>query len=470
MGLLSKTTVQALTDKVVAEATAQLTAVDTSRTAWAVGSLYNLVDALGDPDLEIALGAAANRIDETLDQSNWMYHQYLPGGSSALATDTIPPSVDMVANDARKALYTAIKSYVTSSIGGKATSVDAYLTAVGARIHPVFAEIARRCENTAFKTSGVSANVFAPRYSSIAPTGCFIGTAGSWTNKTAAAISPTGTDITGWAAQNDFVVIGFDRPFQAIALQFPTPASTDIAAEFYYSSGGVSYTKITSGLTDNTVGATLSDYIIWTPPSDWARTNLDTGGNYYDAADLYPRYYLAIKRTGATLVTPPTIAWVRGIPTVCYRDTTGFSGLVTQPPLALVRITSAAGGTVTVTLPKACPPGSSTWSSIISDYASFDFLKALKFEVLCITGGGNSNTITISYKNQAGASSTQAQTLWNMSGAAVGDIWPTAATYLTLKSPDTGVEKFLSTDWAATANTTRVVLAVTHVLERTPTL
>ena len=76
MGLLSKTTIESVTDKIAAEIQVQLNALDTMQASWSGESLFNLIDALGDPDAEIALGSAANRVDQAMMPENWHRHGY----------------------------------------------------------------------------------------------------------------------------------------------------------------------------------------------------------------------------------------------------------------------------------------------------------------------------------------------------------------------------------------------------------
>lgn len=458
MGLLSKTTIESVTDKIAAEIQVQLNALDTMQASWSGESLFNLIDALGDPDAEIALGSAANRVDQAMMPENWHRHGYQR--DTSVVIDQNPMVKAMIADTARKAFYQDLKSYIESENGGEYANVAAYLAAVGASLHPYFAEVAYAVSANALQnSSGLTPGVFTPVHGTIPPNACYVGTAGSWTDDTTDAADVGASDVAIFASDNDCVVLGFNRPVSAIAVQLGTKASADCDVEFTYSAGGTTYNTLT--VTDGTTGMGASEIITFTPPSDWAMTNVDTGGNYYAATDLVPRYYIQMKRTKDTVVTPPVVTWFRGVPTEVYNSSGRLSGLVKQPPLALVRITNAAGGTVKVI------------DTITPNTTHFDLPgDHLKFEVLAIGTGGNSNTITISYTDQDGNAATKAQTAWNMSSVAAGDLWPASTSYLKLAASDTGILTFLTTAWAATANTNSVILAVVSDIPaaRTPAL
>lgn len=458
MGLLSKTTIESVTDKIAAEIQVQLNALDTMQASWSGESLFNLIDALGDPDAEIALGSAANRVDQAMMPENWHRHGYQR--DTSVVIDQNPMVKAMIADTARKAFYQDLKSYIESENGGEYANVAAYLAAVGASLHPYFAEVAYAVSANALQnSSGLTPGVFTPIHGTIPPNACYVGTAGSWTDDTTDAADVGASDVAIFASDNDCVVLGFNRPVSAIAVQLGTEASSDCDVEFTYSAGGSTYNTLT--VTDGTTGMGASEIITFTPPSDWAMTNVDTGGNYFAATDLVPRYYIQMKRTENTVVTPPVATWFRGVPTEVYNSSSRLSGLVKQPPLALVRITNAAGGTVEVI------------DTITPNTTHFDLPgDHLKFEVLAIGTGGNSNTITISYTDQDGNAATKAQTAWNMSSVAAGDLWPASTSYLELAAGDTGILTFLTTAWAATANTDSVILAVVSDIPaaRTPAL
>lgn len=460
MGLLSKTTIESVTDKIAAEIQVQLNALDTMQASWSGESLFNLIDALGDPDAEIALGSAANRVDQAMMPENWHRHGYQH--DTSVVIDQNPMVKAMIADTARKAFYQDLKSYIESENGGGYANVAAYLAAVGASLHPYFAEVAYAVSSNALQnSSGLTPGVFTPIHGTIPPNACYVGTAGSWTDNTTDAADVGASDVAIFASDNACVVLGFNRPVSAIAVQLGTTASADCDVEFTYSAGGTTYNTLT--VVDGTTGMGASEIITFTPPSDWAMTNVDTGGNYYAATDLVPRYYIQMKRTKNAdgILRLPIVTWFRGVPTEVYNSSSRLSGLVKQPPLALVRITNAAGGTVEVI------------DTITPNTTHFDLPgDHLKFEVLAIGTGGNSNTITISYTDQDGNAATKAQTAWDMAAVAAGDLWPASTTYLELAAGDTGILTFLTTAWAATANTDSVILAVVSDIPaaRTPAL
>lgn len=462
---LSKTFIENATDKIAAQAQTILDALDTCRDAWDEDSLYGLVDALGDSNVETALGWAAARADAALYPEHYGLNTYWK--SAGVQTDN-PGDVlgGMVRLEAWKDFLNAINTYVTSSDGMAQSSLSAYLTGISARVHPIVNEIALGIGSNIFALSGATPDVFAPAHDTVLPDAVYVGTAGSWTDDTTDATSTAAGDVVFFAADDDIIALGFERKVNAVAFALGTLSSANVALELYYSAGGSTYTQIgASDITDGTTGMTTSGLIQFTIDGSWVRTNVDTAGNDWDGSgtDMTPRYYLLLKRTEATVVTPPVATQIQAVPEpiLSGRTTTGgvtrYSGLVTQPPLGILDISAA--NTISLL----------TGTNLTPNYVDFDHPAKLKLKVLAIQGTPAAiSALTISYTDQGGTAATQAQTIsWTPS--AISEEWPAGASYLSLGS-DTGVRGLAATGWTVTTTMTNCILAVVNKAERTPAL
>ncbi len=453
MAALTKTSIEAITDKVAAMAQAKINAHATMQSGHTIESLYKLLDALGDQDAEIALGSALNRCDESILTENAAYHTYQYG--TGTSNDSLPTLKNAVLDAASKGVYSTLNSYINSENGGD-TSFAAFLAAVGAYLHPVFAEIAYGANSAAFTSGGTSPNVYSPAYDTENAKAVYVGVPGTFIDKTVDAGDVGEGDFEYFTSNNDEIVIGHDRPFY-LAIQNGTLANVDCGVEWYYSAGGSTYTQLTEGtnLTDYTDGMTKSGLIIPTI-TGWTRTNVDSGGNYFAATDLVPRYYLRMKRTTNTVGTPPVGTQISIIPDPVY-DGTRLSGLVTQPPLAILRITAA--NTISVL----------TGSNLEANRVQFAAPGSLRLKCLAVQGTPAAiSALTIPYTDQSGNADSKAQTInWTPSGS--GDEEPSSA-YLALNTSDTGVRQILAATWAITTTMTNCTLAVVNKIPRTPAL
>ena len=115
-----------------------------------------------------------------------------------------------------------------------------------------------------------------------------------------AAYSSAGTNVQIFDADNDYILIGDDAPFEIISVDLVTGANQNINATFEYSTGNNTWSTLSLS-TDGTTGFTKDGVIVFDAPGDWA-----VGNQAEDAADITSAYYVKITRTRNTLVTSPT--------------------------------------------------------------------------------------------------------------------------------------------------------------------
>jgi len=122
---------------------------------------------------------------------------------------------------------------------------------------------------------------------------------------TTTAFSSSGTNVTLFNADNDYIYVGHASPFSMISVVLATGASNNITPVFEYSLGGGSWQTFGPG--DNTNGFRVSGGIELEPEimTGWATDTVNGVGSMY---------WVRIQRTRNTLGTVPTerTIWVQG--------------------------------------------------------------------------------------------------------------------------------------------------------------
>lgn len=321
MGLPSKTELEAYTDAVAVQIATGLAGVRAECAAKTVSPLFDLVDASTDPVVQNALGVTALVLDDYGLPENMTAALALLLGRSAYAN-----------------FNTALLNLVKSADGGGYADLRAALTTRSAVIHPLYAELVRRGGEGLFTLATDVTTVAPPAYACIRPTRVYLGTDGSWTDKTADAASATSADVALLASDDDKILIASDRPFSQVIIGLSTVSSADCVITVKYWNGNA-FTSVSP--TDNTVGLTKNQNLKFTVPSDWTPTNRDGSGNAL--ADKARLYYLEIHRTANTVVTPPVATCISLVPTPILNASGAHLGVPAacpQPPLAIVRVTN----------------------------------------------------------------------------------------------------------------------------------
>lgn len=423
----SATLLHSLTDRTAALMALELAGYNSQLGAATVNSVGVLLDGAGDVSLEAALMTYANAIDDASLPENY---------STALAM--------IKGRQVYRDFVSALRSYVLSAAGGAYSTFDAYLTAVAATVHPLYAELHRGVVGESeFTVSSDVANVFAPNMAVRAADRVYIGADGALTDDTTDASNVGVGDVALFASNNHYLYVGSRYKFQQLIAALSTLSSATITPTFAYWNGS-SWATLT--VTDNSTGFTKNDNLKWTIPSDWARSYKDTAGN--ELADKTPLYYIRIRRTNAGAITPPVATGLRIVPKAVYTVSGGSLHLgVDQPPLAILRVTAA--NTLSVE------------SIVTVDYTRF---KEPAIRVRALTPFSNNVTLTPIYVNQAGtAGRTQVQSAFT--APAAYDVQSQ-----TLQSPDTGVRSITEAGWTVATNETAGVLAVEVVESRVPAL
>lgn len=425
MGLLTKTVFEALTDKLARRVVA---AIETPAGDMLAGNttagLAQYIDtATDDPYLQTALLRAAAAVDRAP----------LGSGLAAYLNDALDVT-------AWKDLCAAISAYVTSADGGAYASFAEYLSAVGATVHPLAAELFRKHLSAgAFTTSaGAVVGAMHPTMSTFDFDRVYVGTQGSLADETTDLGAPTGgTEVEVFTLDNDVVVLGSRRKFSAIALDIATLASADVGLVAYYWNG-TAWEELS--VTDRTTGFSANGGLIsWTIPADWEPCNMDMQGTPFDAAQMGAYYYIILQRTEDTVVTPPEVTWFQAIPEPVTFDGRLYG--IEQPPLALVRITGENLCEVTVL-------NDAAWQAFVPPGVGNNELK-----LLALTDIGASLTFTLGYTDQDGNAATKAQTAWSSPNA--GD-----TKNLTLVTNDTGVRAIDADTCAISTTATSGVFAI----------
>lgn len=338
-------------------------------------------------------------------------------------------------------LIRALDEEAKAADGGNADSMREWLSGLSATVHPLFAEAARRVlGESIFNSADDVTEVFAPNYQARSADRVYTGADGALAEDTTDANDADTADITLFGSDDHTLYIGSRYKFSQIVVALSTLANTSITPTFQYWNG-VAWATLT--VTDNGTGFTKNDSITFTAPTDWERHYKDAGGTAF--ADLTPLYYVRISRTANTLVTPPVGTCIRVVPAAVLNADGDHLG-VDQPPLAIARITGA--NTIVVV------------SVAEVEYSRF---KEPAIQLRALTPIDQDLTVTVSYVNEDGEDTTNAQTAWT-APAALG------TKSVSLAGSDTGVRSIRTTGWAVTTNATEGVFEVRVVESRTPAL
>jgi hypothetical protein len=426
MGVPSAALIQNVSDRLAALIGKDLAGFESELSGATNLSLFDQLDASGDPQVESALLPYALAVD---------LHSLPEKYPSALAAITSRGALrDFVAQLAGQV-----------NTGGGYSSLRAYLAAVGATVHPLFAELVRAgFGETAFTDSdGLVSTVFAPNYQTRFPDRVFVGADGSLAEETTDATDVGTADVTLFAANGDALYVGSRYKFSHLICALSTLASADVTLTIQYWNGNA-WTTLTA--TDNTTGFRRNDLLTWTPPADWGRTYKDGGGNVFPG-EKTPLYYVRLVRGNAGAITAPIGTTIRIVPAVVPTVLGGSTHLgVDQGPLALLRITGT--NTLAVEVLRAI------------EYSRFK-PPALRARALTpITGNV---TLTVDYVDQGGNNDQKAQSAWAGALAALD------TTALSLNTGDTGVRSIRSSTSSVHTATEGVIELYAAEL-RTPAL
>lgn len=425
MGLLTKTAFEALTDKLARRIIA---AVETPAGDMLAGNTTDgltryLDTATEDPFLQAALLRPAAEVDR----------QALGPGLAAYLDDAL-------GNTAWASFCSTIAAYVTSDEGGGYASLAAYLSAVGATVHPLVAEVFRKGPGAGvFSADGVVVGAIHPKMDTFAFERVYTGAQGSLVDDTEDAADAIADDVALFEADDDVLVLCSRRRFSAVALALGTVASADVGLAAKYWNGSawatLSLTDLTTGLSED--GGLIS----WTIPTDWEPCHMDMQGTpaAFEDTELGDLYCVILQRTEDTVVTPPVATWLRCIPEAVTLE--GRLLGIDQPPLALVRITGANTCDVTVL-------NDAAWQSFVCPGVANNELK-----LVALTDIGASLTFTLGYTDQDGNAATKAQTSWSSPSA--GD-----TKNLALATSDTGLRSVDADTCAVTTDATAGLFAI----------
>jgi hypothetical protein len=415
MGVPSASQAQNITDAIAGRLKLDLAGFETEYANQTNLTIWDQVQAIGDPASEAYLGQVGYQLDRMSLPANH------PANLSALVKRT-----------GYHNFAAQFDQLVRAADGGGYSSFNAYLLDKAAVLHPAYAELARDVLGEgAFGTTPIS-TVFAPPYQTLAPIHCYAGADGSLTDYTTAAGNATTADITLWTANGNALYCQSKKPFSQLILGLSTVGSASISPliEYYNGNGWAAV----AGLIDNSTGFSKNQNVKWTVPADWTPSYLDKGGTAFPGGKER-LYTLRIARQASSLTTPPVGTCISLIP-IPVLNSSGLHLGIDQPPLALGRITGA--NTIVVEVLYA------------PDGARFKW-PAISFRALTVFSANL--TPTVSYTNQAGTSQTQAQSAWTAPAAL-------ATVAVALNGADTGVQAILSTNWSVSTTATDGVFAI----------
>src|SRR5262245_3257702 len=229
MGAPSQTQVQTWTDQIAAMMLKDLAGYQSeyggvelpvNGGGKAANSLFDMVDASNDPDVEAALNDASDGVDK----------HSLPERFG----DAVMP---VLLRTAYRNWVSRLSTLVQSTGGGSYTSLKAYLAAKAATVHPLWGELARSVVGDDFSISGDVTTIFAPSYAVRAADRFYSGADGTLTDDTTDAQDAGTADIALFAAANDAIYIGSRYRFSAAAVALSTVSSANITATFEYWNG-----------------------------------------------------------------------------------------------------------------------------------------------------------------------------------------------------------------------------------------
>jgi len=425
MGTMSKTVVETMTDKLAMRLQTITDALPNTLITNTNGGFASYLDtASSDADLQAALLASSVDADR-----------------EALAANYYTMLSEALGNRKERALANALMNYPVTTEGGGSESFPAYLTSVGATLHPLVAELFRSQIGQTSVTT-----VMHPKMDAVDFDAVHTGTMAALVDDTTDASDVGAADVDLFTSDDDVLVLQSRHRFTQILIELSTLASSDVAWTARYWNGNA-WTALS--LTDYTTGLSANGGLItFTRPSDWVPSNTDLNGDPINSDLEAELYTVILQRTEDTVATPPVATWIRTIPeAITLSDGTSLYG-VDQPPIALVRITAANTCEVTVVQQPdagrfACPTVGNS-----------------ELKLIAVTSFTNPRTFTLGYTDQDGNAATKAQTSW-ASGAA-GD-----TKTLALDEGDTGVQTIDADTCAITTDdTTGVFLVVANDYSR----
>jgi len=107
---------------------------------------------------------------------------------------------------------------------------------------------------------------------------CRVYNGAAFTNNDAEATSIGGTPFTLWTDSNDYVYVGADATFAYVGFRVATAGVGYGTFTFEYWNGA--WTALTA-LFNNTSSFSVSGYLAWSVPGDWAATTVDTKSAYW---------------------------------------------------------------------------------------------------------------------------------------------------------------------------------------------
>jgi len=419
MAVMDKAQVEKLMDAIAARATALRDGQRNANLVPTNGSLWNIVDAFGNAEIESALEPAADAADIALrDETTFLQSQVAP---------ILGPLI--------KAVNSAIAT------DGEYASLDALLTGEGAQVSPFINVLAASADGLGADLT--PANVFSPSIQSVSPDKVYAGAEDNTiVDVTANITNVANANTTLFGADNSVLYVGFNRkPSTAkvhLFVDVVTPASADVVLEQQYWNGveWVDLTTSDAATTGDyanvgTKGFTQGGVIEFDTPADWdagwvTPTGAPISGTV--SPDLTPRYWLRFARTANTIVTSPIVNVIRS----------GIGmGLAIITGVNQVRFIAGA--------------------AVASFYDAPDTIK-----LRAVLPIGDDVTPTITYKNRAGDSVSETQGAWT--APATGDV--TAA--LTLHTANEGVAQV--TDVEVVTAATGGMFIVESTQPRTPVL
>lgn len=424
MGIPTKAQIEQIFDTVAAQTKAAQAGLRAAALTATNGSLFNQQDAIGDADIESVLGPAFNTYDKSLFAESTLLSSYL--------AQIFGAPLQTLQAQAKAAGY---------------ASLDAALTALAAKASPTIQALAAASGGLGRALS--PANVFPPAVGTSDFDVVYVGADGSLTDETADAGSATTADVDIFTANGDAVYLGYNNKptgadewisFALSTLSVNSASPTSIAPTFKYWNGSAwadltTDDGATTGTYGNagTKGMRQSGVIHFAVPSDWSRTYRNPDGNAIFASDLTPRYYIRIARTVSTLSQPPVASLIQhgighGLVMLKSTDTAVF----------------VAGDGVNTVL-----YGPST-----------------KLTLRALTDIGANVTPTVSYTDQNGVASSQAQSAWSATHDA-GGVYNANAGLLAFASPDTGATAITGVTATVTSPTAGAAFVVESVALRT---
>lgn len=377
----SKTEIESYTDKLADLVNQGLTGYLNEISGATVASLWDLVNASTEQASKNALLGVSLNVD-----------------AQSLPQNLGPALSNILGRPAPKAWVNALAGLVLSADGGANASMAAYLSGLGAKIHPLAAELFRATSGESlFTVTNRVASVFPPNYQSRAPIRVYTGADGSLVDDTTDAGSAATADVPIFVNNGESVYLGSRHKFNQVVFGLSTLGNVTASPTVSYWNGAA-WTAV-AGLTDSSAGLTKNDRIKWTLPTDWERSYKDAGGTALSETSRL--YYIKITRAAVTLGTPPVGSTVRIIPAMVPTVPGGALHLgVDQPPLALCRITG------TNTMVVEFPNGLSAWGIDLTRFCEGDTIKLRALTPLTTL------TATLAYVNDAGADASAAQSAW----------------------------------------------------------